>query len=168
MQTLAIFNNENVSEEESRNFRIRKAVRGVVIDKDKNIALLHHIEKDWYAIPGGGVEQEENFEQAIIRECKEEIGCDIQIMSFLGKTFEYRKSRGSINESEGFIATIVGEKGLPFIDDETNDSTIIWVSITEAITLMKNTPKQDELYDQYCIERDLVFLKKAQEFINTP
>ena len=165
METIAIFNLENVTKEESKTFRTRRAVRGVIIDIDKNIALLNQVEKGWYAIPGGGIEEGETFEQGIARECKEEIGCDIEIITNLGQTLEYRKSRCLINESRGFIANVVGEKGLPIADDETNDSNIIWVSITDAIKFLEDTSTQEELYGQYCIERDLVFLKKAQKFI---
>ena len=165
METLAIFNRENVTEEELKTFRTRRAIRGVIFDRGNNIALLHQTEKGWYAIPGGGVEDGETFEQGIIRECKEEIGCDIEIVENLGTTLEYRKSRNSINESQGFIASVVGDKGSPIADDETSDSDIIWVSMAEAVRFMENTPIQEEFYDQYCIERDLAFLKKAQELI---
>ncbi len=169
METLAIFNSENVPEEELNHFRHRRAVRGVVFDADKNIALLHAVKEGYYSLPGGGVDQEENFEQGVIRECKEEIGCDINIISKLGKTLEYRKKHTMVNESHGFTANVIGEKGSPiFIGDENEaekNSVIIWIPILKAIELMENTAKQENLYSQYCVDRDLSFLKKAKEKI---
>lgn len=156
-----IFNNENVLETEYEQYRHRRAARVVVFDNNDNVAILHPIEKNWYGLPGGGVEEGETYEQGIIRECKEEIGCDIKIETLLGITIEYRKLDNLINESHGYTSHVVGTKGRPFADDETNDSIIMWMPISEAIHLMENTPQQENLYDQYCIERDLTFLKQA-------
>ncbi len=155
------FNRENISKEEAESFHIRKAVRCVLFDKDKNIALLHPKGKKWYALPGGGVEEGETFEQAVVRECKEEVGCTICLKTLIGETIEYRKNRRSINKSQGYTAEVVGEKGLPLPEDETSDSDILWIPIDEAILIMDNIPTQEDLYEQYCIERDLLFLKKA-------
>ena len=170
METLKIFNEEDVSEEELKDFRHRRAVRGVVFDADKNIALLHAVKEGYYGLPGGGVDKEESFEQGVIRECKEEIGCDINIISKLGKTLEYRKKHTMVNESHGFTANVIGEKGSPiFIGDENEaekNSVIIWTPILKAIELMENTTKQENLYSQYCIERDLIFIKQAQKISN--
>jgi len=163
MKALAIFNREDVDRSEAREFRTRLTTRAVLFDKNSNIALLHQLSKDWYGLPGGGVEHGEIFEQGIIRECKEEIGCTVEIKFLIGKTLEFRKQDNFINETRGYIAHIIGEKRNPDPEDETNDSEIIWISIKEAIHLIENTPVQKNLYSQYCIERDLVFLKKAQE-----
>ena len=43
------------------------------------------IETIYYAIPGGHVEGEETCEETVIRELKEEMNLDIEIIDFLGK-----------------------------------------------------------------------------------
>lgn len=167
METLAVYNDENVSEEELKGFRNRRAVRGVIFDADKNVALLHATTVNYYGLPGGGVDPHETTHQGIVRECKEEIGCDIEILSELGKTLEYRKGNSLINESFGYMANVIGEKGMPiFVGDENDlekNSVIVWVPLSEAIDLVENTPARDFLYSQYIARRDLTFLKKAQE-----
>lgn len=70
-------------------FQKRKVARGITFIDDK-VLLLHRIRKEgdeyleYYAIPGGGVEEYEIIEEACIRELKEETGLDITINSSLG------------------------------------------------------------------------------------
>lgn len=166
METIAIFNTENVSAEALKDFRHRRAVRTVVFDSEKNVALLHAVAQGYYGLPGGGVDKEETFEQGAIRESREEIGCAVEILSNLGKTFEYRKNNSLINETVGYICNVVGEKGNPILVGDENEaekgSVVIWVSLQEAIDIMKATPRQANLYSQYCIERDLVFIEETK------
>lgn len=50
---------------------------GIIKQKDK--FLIMKVNKtDYYHIPGGHIEIGEDSEQAVIREIKEEIGCDVQ------------------------------------------------------------------------------------------
>jgi ADP-ribose pyrophosphatase YjhB (NUDIX family) len=55
-----------------------KHVRGIIID-NKNILLVHRIKdnKEYYTIPGGTVETNENELQALKREIKEETNLEI-------------------------------------------------------------------------------------------
>ncbi len=167
MKLIASFNKENVSEDEAKQLRHRRAVRGIVFDSDNNVALLHAKNEGYYGLPGGGVDSEETYEQGIVRECKEEVGCDVEIIKYIGTTFEYRKRNNLLNESWGYITKIIGEKGSPILVGDENEaeknSVVIWVSLGEAIHLMESIPIQSELYEQYCIDRDLTFLKASDE-----
>ncbi|HEX9059062.1 MAG TPA: NUDIX hydrolase [Clostridia bacterium] len=167
METIAFFNRENVSEDELKAFRHRRAVRCVVFDNEENVALLYVPTGEYYGLPGGGVDQEETFDEGVVRECKEELGCDIELVKTLGRTLEYRKKHTLINESHGYMSRVVGEKGSPIlIGDENEDeknSEIVWMRLEKAIELMEQIPEQENLYNQYCNERDLAFLRKAQE-----
>jgi 8-oxo-dGTP diphosphatase len=165
MEILQIFNKEKLTDSEVKLLRHRRAVRAVVFDSNDNIALLHAKTEGYYELPGGGVDTTETYEEGITRECKEEIGCTVKVVNYIGTTLEYRKQNNLLNETWGYIAKVIGDKGLPvFIGDENEaekNSTIVWVSLIEAIKLMKDTPKQVDLYQQYCIDRDLTFLKKV-------
>lgn len=105
-----IFENESgeIHEEE---YVPRPTVKGLVFDTHGNICVYTIHGRTLF--PGGGVEGDETAEQAFIRECKEEIGCDIKIASTLGKAIEYRKRPGKKYEITFFIAKVVGEKGAP-------------------------------------------------------
>lgn len=168
METIATFNRENIPEEIIKGFRHRRAVRGVIVDKENNVALLHAVVEGYYGLPGGGVQEDEDFTQGILRECKEEIGCTVEILHELGTTIEYREKYTLINESHGYMGKVIGEKGEPILlgdeDEAERNAVVVWVPISEAIHLMKNTPIQDNLYGQYCLERDIAFLVKSLNY----
>jgi len=62
---------------------------GCAIFKDKSIILLHRKKTGWYELPGGKLEPKEDPKTGAIRELKEELGCDVEIIKKLGsKEFE--------------------------------------------------------------------------------
>ncbi len=56
-----------------------------MIIKDNKILLIKRTKKDsvFWVIPGGAVEEKETSGEALKRECKEELGIDIQIIELL-------------------------------------------------------------------------------------
>lgn len=68
----------------------RVSARGIIIDED-NVYLMFRRRiredesvKEYYVIPGGGVEHEENLEEAVKREVREEFSVDVDIIGYLG------------------------------------------------------------------------------------
>ena len=78
---------------------------------NSNIALLSNGEHGLF--PGGGVEVGESYEQAFIRESKEEIGCDVEILSTIGKALQVRAKNQKKYEVMFFVGKVIGEKGKP-------------------------------------------------------
>ena len=68
----------------------RIVARGIIFINKKLIAIHRIKEKDgkceeYYVFPGGGVEENETMEEAVIREIKEEIGIDVKAKKYLYK-----------------------------------------------------------------------------------
>ena len=68
---------------------MEKTARAIIFDNDKLLVFFRRKIKDgkeitYYAIPGGHVEGEENFEETVLRELKEEMNLDIEILGYLG------------------------------------------------------------------------------------
>jgi ADP-ribose pyrophosphatase YjhB (NUDIX family) len=125
MERLEIINPRKVTTEESLEYKLREAVRAVVFDQDKRIAILDVTRDNYFKLPGGGVEDGEDFTNALRRECLEEIGCDVETIGQIGYTEEYWKEDLEKQVSYCYIANVLGEKGLPALtsDEEEREAT---------------------------------------------
>ena len=97
------------------NYRVRKAARGILINKGK-IALLNVNTKGYHKLPGGGIETGETNEEGFIREVLEETGCKCKIVNQSAITIEYRDQFKLVQISYVFISEVVGEPGLQKIE----------------------------------------------------
>jgi 8-oxo-dGTP pyrophosphatase MutT (NUDIX family) len=62
---------------------------GCVIVSNKKILLLHRMSRDCYELPGGKVDEGESPSETAVREFKEELNCDIELIRKIGeKEFE--------------------------------------------------------------------------------
>ena len=66
-----------------------KTARAIIIEDNKLLVffrkkIIDGIEQTYYAIPGGHVEIGETCEDAVIRELKEEMNIDIELIEYLG------------------------------------------------------------------------------------
>ncbi len=66
----------------------REAVRAVIMDNNK-ILLIYSEKNGDYKLPGGGVEEGETYEEALIREVEEEAGMRVSINKELFRVMEY-------------------------------------------------------------------------------
>lgn len=114
---------------------MRKTARAIIIDDDKLLVFFRRKIVDgkeivYYAIPGGHVEDGEMCEDTVIRELKEEMNLDIEIIDYLGKL--------NVNNQEEnyYYAKIVGGN-MCFGGEELerncdeNYYEIRWISINE-------------------------------------
>ena len=68
----------------------RVSVRGLVL-KDNKLAVIFRRKindgkiEEYYAIPGGGVEENETLEEALIRELKEELNIEVNVKDLVFK-----------------------------------------------------------------------------------
>lgn len=133
-------------EVEKNNFPYRKGVHAIVLDEDNNILLVQkqsYGENQW-DFPGGGVDEGEKPEEAVLRELKEEVGSDafevIKESPFID-SFEWPKEaqeRGFAKhgkwwrgqEKHQFITRFKGNKDEITIQDE-EIRKIIWAPYSE-------------------------------------
>ena len=92
MKLITKVTDEDIGEEivEMKEPIYRKAARGIVLDEQGNMAVFYKENKNMYKLPGGGLEENESFEEAFIRETKEEVGCEVEIIDCMGYIEEYK------------------------------------------------------------------------------
>ncbi|MDP3948543.1 MAG: NUDIX domain-containing protein [bacterium] len=167
MEQLKLINPEQASEEEVKLYSVRKAARAVVFDKDKNVALLHVSRFGYYKLPGGGLEEGEDIETALRRECQEEIGCEIEVLGEIGSIVEYRKMFNLTQISYCYLAKVKGVKGTPNFDEGELKEGFkgVWLPYDKALeTITQNIASNFEA-SAYIVPRDIIFLKAAKKYL---
>ena len=128
-----IFPNELAKEDVV--YKLRSAVKAIVKDSHGKIALIG---TKYRLLPGGGVEEGEKIVEAIKRECREEIGCNIEIDQEIGFTEEYRGKIGRHQQTHFFLAYVIGEKGKPeTTQDDELGIEVDWCELDDAIILLE-------------------------------
>ena len=151
----------------------RHIVKMVIVDDAGKIACNYVSSSGNYSLPGGGVNEGDNYFDAVHREAKEETGCEVKILYELPKIHEYLKKRDRHQLAYGYLCKTVGEKGVPqFIESEILDGfEIRWVDIEEFennLKLQIENPDKDSEWEMLdgIFKRDLIILQSAKELLN--
>lgn len=168
MKEILVLNPENATPEEYTKYSIRKAVRAVVVNNEELIGLVHSVKNNHYKIPGGGIEDGESIPAALNRECLEEIGTDVEIISEIGYITEYRKMWGLTQISYCYFAKQKGRFGKPgYMQDEIEEGfEPIWLPYKEALESISLNRASSFEGKNYIVPRDTTFLRKAEIFLN--
>ena len=127
------------------NPRLRLGARGIVIREDGKIAIFNKSNKNEYKLPGGGIEDDENPEEAFKREVLEETGCKIEIINKLGTTEEYKTLDNFKQISYIFVGKVVEDtKQLNVTQKEKDEGAkLIWETPENALKVI--TESYDKL-----------------------
>ncbi len=123
-----------------KNPKIRYASRGIVLRDDGKIAVFNKINMNEYKLPGGGIDAGETPEEAFLRECLEETGCEVEIIKKSGYT-EERKSRSNFKQiSYVFVGKVKKDLGqLNLTEKEKAEGAkLIWAEPEKALDLVEN------------------------------
>ena len=145
----------------------RLAARGIICKEDK-VLMIHCAYFNDYTFPGGGVENKEEVELALRRECMEEAGVvigDIKPYYSIMEKRELDSERYLIHESYFYLCSLE-----EYCEQHLESYEIVlgykpvWISISDAIKA--NEKKKDSLSDtdyKGVLERELRILYKLNE-----
>ena len=135
---------------------MQKRVRAIII-KDNKILTIKRTKPDaiFWIIPGGGVEKGETNEKALIRECKEELGVDVQVNNLFREMDS--KTPKTIGQREYFyFCEIKGGKLGSGDGPEFNDSSYVgkydieWIDIDNLRNIdLRPVEVKDLICDKY-------------------
>jgi len=150
-----------------KKYEKRETVKGIVLNKEGEIAIVTNPIHNLYLLPGGGAESK-NLELEIERECLEEINYKVKIIGMIGKTKEFRDRDAKEYTTTCFVAK--AEKKLTK-DTRTkseieNELKMVWVNKKKLknifeIQYKKVKAGKIKFYNTaFNIFRDSEFLKK--------
>jgi len=151
--------------EDESSLKIREASRAVLFDSDGLIPLLFVSKYNYHKLPGGGIDDGEDKNKALIREVLEEVGSEIEVNGEIGKVIEFRSKWSLKQISYCYIGKIIS-KGTPdFTEKELSQGfKVVWLPLDEAISKVENDKPMN--YEGFFIQkRDIAFLKKAKKII---
>ena len=136
-----IFPNNPLAREVS--FVDRPTVKVIILDEDNKIGLVGNNKNEYFQLPGGGVDVNENILDGAKRECLEETGCNLNINHEIGCIDDYR-SRDKVHcISYGYLGNLTGEKGEPMHTEEEKDNQMYvkWFTLTEVLDIFHKQEK---------------------------
>lgn len=117
-------------------FDERFAARAIMIDDSSRIALMHVTNKNYYKLPGGGVDPGESLEEALLRELKEEAGAhSVEVLSEIGQIVEYREEWKRRRIHYCFLVKLIGNLSAPQQTDKEIDHgyEIVWANSIDEV-----------------------------------
>ena len=148
----------------------RNSARGIII-KNGKIAMIHSQKYDYYKFPGGGIHDDEDKRQALIREVREEVGMVVipESIREFGSVLRRQKSdRGenTIFEQENFyyFCDVEDELVEQELDDYESDAEFV-LRIVDLDTAIEANDiySSDVFFDEVMIKRDLRVLRLLKE-----
>ena len=155
------------------NPRLRLGARGIAIREDGKIAIFNKSNKNEYKLPGGGIGDDENPEEAFKREVLEETGCKVEIINKLGTTEEYKTLDNFKQISYIFVGKVVEDtKQLNVTQKEKDEGAkLIWETpenalkvITESYDKLVASKYESVYHTRFIVLRDRKILEYYMKY----
>jgi ADP-ribose pyrophosphatase YjhB (NUDIX family) len=119
---------------------IRNSAKAVII-RDGCLLLVRNRDGggDWFCLPGGGQNHGETLQEALQRECQEEIGVRVQagdlrlIREYIGKDHEFAQHDGEAHQVEFMFECRIAPSDAPITGKtpDTQQAGIAWVPLSK-------------------------------------
>lgn len=148
----------------------RPSARGIIIEEQK-IALVYSKKENYYKFPGGGIKQNEDMKEALIREVREEVGLTVipESIEEFGSVMRRQKSNNepdTVFEQENFYFLCRTENSIleQELDDYEKEAEFIlrFTDIDKAIKI-NGDYHSDDKFNEIMIKRDMKVLQLVKE-----
>lgn len=155
----------------NKEFIVRQAVRAVVKRPDKKIAMIYSSKFDTFKIPGGGIENGENLNNALKREVLEETGLSVKINQDIGIVTELRTDfdsfeKGLFQISYAYLADFDSDQAeVNYTESELEEGfSWEWIEVHEVMKHMHSS-KTNSYNKKFELARDLLILNEVKSIL---
>lgn len=121
--------------------RVRSAA---ILIQNNSLALMerHRDDRHYFSFPGGGVDEGETPEQAVVREVREELGIEVRVLRLAAEVW-FRGNQQFfflVEQTGGTFGTGAGEEFASTADPARGTYEPIWMPL-EQVTIQNVLPK---------------------------
>ncbi|MDF2819757.1 MAG: hydrolase [Clostridiales bacterium] len=149
----------------------RYSSRGILLNDQKQIAMLYMSSNGYYKLPGGGVEKSETNEDAFLREIKEETGFDCKILYYLGVVEEHKNKNNFMQLSSCYVAKVIGQPRDVTLTEAEKELgfQLTWMDYHQAVEIMnKSIQECTDYIISFMLLRDSTILNEGWKIISQP
>jgi len=149
----------------------RPSARGIIFDGRGRLALVYSRKEKFYKFPGGGIQDDEDKKQALIREVREETGLVVvpESIEEFGSVLRRQKDDkkpGVIFEQENFYYLCKVENKI--VGQNLDDYEAEYEFVLEYVTLdhaidVNSSYKTENHFNEIMIKRETQLLKLMKE-----
>ncbi|GBF75001.1 NUDIX hydrolase [Paenibacillus sp. 598K] len=144
----------------------RYGSRGVLIDDEMNVAMMHLSKNDLYKLPGGGINEGENIREAFLREIQEETGYEAEIIYELGYIEEHKNRNDFMQFSYCFIAIVTSKATPSHLNLTENEMqlcmSVKWMTFDKALeVIIYSASSCNDYSTKFMLLREQSILEKA-------
>lgn len=147
----------------TKSHKKRRAARAIILNDKNEVALIYTHKHGHHKLPGGGLEDGEDWQDAVKREAIEEAGCTIEIIKPIGAIYEERTEHDFAQTSFCALARLKSKlEHAALTQDEIEEGyePAKWYPPLEALSLIK--ADQPKTYvGKFMHARDLMFVEEA-------
>lgn len=147
----------------------RKIARSIVYDDDGYFYFVR-VERDddfgkatLIETSGGGVEKDEDFDSAIKRELKEELGAEVEVICKIGIVSDYYNLIHRHNLNNYFLCKVISFEDKHLTQDELNDFHLSTLKLTYEEAVSEYEKRRETKLGKLIANRELPILKRAKE-----
>lgn len=150
----------------------RPSARAIIL-KDNKIALVYSNKEKYYKFPGGGIQDEEDKTEALIREVREEVGMNVipESIREFGSVLRRQKSDNTENtifeqENYYYFCDVSNQIENQQLDDYEKEAEFVLKIVDIATAIKMNSEyKSDNFFDEIMIKRELRVLQLIEQSV---